>query len=427
MGGDRAWLGEVALLTIDRIYTNQKRREAPMPAIEHRRFGLEHCMTDRRSLLLGCGAATIGLALNYLPLRSVFAAPAEAEVLPWLDQPTAIPERAARVVGNLQRWEDLTSWITPNQQFFSVAHYGVPSIDLQNWSLEISGLVHRPRRYTLAELKARPRQEVTFTVECSGDRGLPFLQSAIGNARWAGTPLARVLAEAQPLKNGIEVVFIGGDAGEETVRDVKFTSNFARGMSLAEAMEPKNLLCYEMNGAPLPTANGAPLRLITPGWYGIANVKWLKRIEVRETRYAGRFMGRDYVTLREEQRDGEKFWAETLVGRWRINSAPARVVKQGSQYRIVGAAWGAPIARVEVQVDGGKWIPARIEQGSSDGLTWKFWSLDWPSPSAGEHSIASRAVDTSGNIQPSIDDPVLAGKKTYWESNGQAARRVRIT
>jgi DMSO/TMAO reductase YedYZ molybdopterin-dependent catalytic subunit len=70
-----------------------------------------------------------------------------------------------------------------------------------------------------------------------------------------------------------------------------------------------------MNGEPLPHANGFPLRLITLGWYGIANVKWLKRIEVRETRYMGRFMARDYVTIREEPRDGETVWMETSVGR----------------------------------------------------------------------------------------------------------------
>jgi DMSO/TMAO reductase YedYZ molybdopterin-dependent catalytic subunit len=170
-------------------------------------------------------------------------------------QPPPIPAAKAGVIKNLQHWEDLASWITPNDRFFSIAHYDRPEIAAQNWSLEIAGLVARPRRFTLAELRARPRHEVTFTIECSGDRGLPFFQSAVGNARWTGTPLAPILAEAQPLKSGIEVVFTGSDAGEETVRNVKFTANFARSMSLADAMDPNNLLCYEMNGAPLPRAN----------------------------------------------------------------------------------------------------------------------------------------------------------------------------
>lgn len=116
--------------------------------------------------------------------------------------------------------------------------------------------------------------------------------------------------------------------------------NFARSMSLADAMNPENLLCYEMNGAPLPTPNGFPLRLIAPGWYGIANVKWLKAIEVRDTRFMSLLMARDYVTIREEEHNGETVWAETSVGRARIKSAPAKVTRTDSGYRIIGAAWG---------------------------------------------------------------------------------------
>ncbi|TIO99122.1 MAG: sulfite oxidase, partial [Mesorhizobium sp.] len=113
-------------------------------------------------------------------------------------------------------------------------------------------------------------------------------------------------------------------------------------ISLADALDPKNILCYEMNGTALPADNGFPLRLIAPGWYGIANVKWLKRIEVRDQRFVNQFMGRDYVTLREEEHNGETVWMETSVGRARLKSAPARVTHIGNDYRIVGAAWGAP-------------------------------------------------------------------------------------
>ena len=129
-------------------------------------------------------------------------------------------------------------------------------------------------------------------------------------------------------------------------------------MSLADAMSPNNLLVYEMNGAALPQPHGAPVRLIAPGWYGVANVKWLNRIEVRDTRYMGRFMARDYVTIREEQHNGDTESVETSVGRNLLKSAPAKVTRKDGQYRIVGAAWGAPVARVEVQVDGGPWRPA---------------------------------------------------------------------
>ena len=218
-----------------------------------------------------------------------FAAPTGDEVIRWLDLPPPVPEPAAGAVKNLQVWEDLDSWITPNDKFFSIGHYNWPDIDANNWTLEVTGLVNNPTRYTLPQLQARVRRDIVFTLECSGDRGFPWFQSAVGNAQWGGTPLASILAEAGPKKDGIEVVFFGSDSGEETVRDLKFTTNFARSMSLSDAMDPNNLLAYEMNGAPLPQQHGFPVRLIAPGWYGIANTKWLKRIEVIDRRFEGKF------------------------------------------------------------------------------------------------------------------------------------------
>jgi hypothetical protein len=138
-------------------------------------------------------------------------------------------------------------------------------------------------------------------------------------------------------------------------------------------------------------------------------------------------MARDYVTIREEQRDGETVWMETSVGRALLKSVPAKVTRKDGQYRIVGAAWGAPIQRVEVQIDGGPWMPATIDRREEAEFAWKIWSLDWQNPPTGEHSITSRAIDTAGNIQPAMDDPRIAMKRTYWESNGQVTRRVRLS
>ena len=225
----------------------------------------------------------------------------------------------------------------------------------------------------------------------------------------------------------LEVVFFGTDKGEVTIRDIKMQQNFARSMSLADAMNPDNLLCYEMNGATLPAPNGFPLRLITLGWYGIANVKWLKGIEVRDTRFMSLLMGRDYVTIREEEHNGETRWIETSVGRALIKSAPAKVTRNDSGYRIIGAAWGAPIDRVEVRIDQGPWKPAIIDHSEEAEYAWKIWSLDWANPSPGEHTVTSRAISTTGQIQPAMDDPLIAKKHTYWESNGQVTRRIRIS
>jgi hypothetical protein len=117
---------------------------------------------------------------------------------------------------------------------------------------------------------------------------------------------------------------------------------------------------------------------------------------------------------------------ETSVGRALLMSVPAKVTRKNGQYRIVGAAWGAPIARVEVQIDSGPWVPATIDRDEEAAFAWKIWSLDWKQPTPGEHTIVSRAIDTQGNIQPALNDPQLAKKQTRWESNGQWTRRIRI-
>src|SRR5262249_4710926 len=156
------------------------------------------------------------------------------------------------------------------------------TVDPQKWRLALTGLVKQPLSLTIDQLKARPRQEVTYTLECSGNTGLPFFWGGVGNATWAGTALAPLLPAAAILDPGKDVAFSAHDVGKQTVRGMDLTTPFARSMSVTDAMSPDNLLCYEMNGQPLDAGHGAPLRLLTPGWYGVANVKWLARIEVIE-------------------------------------------------------------------------------------------------------------------------------------------------
>ncbi|MEJ7900445.1 MAG: sulfite oxidase [Thermomicrobiales bacterium] len=382
--------------------------------------------TTRRRLLKQGGLAVAGLsALRLAGPTAAFQTPATGEVIPWLDQPAEnpVPEIAVKQLA----WEDLDSWLTPLDQFFVIKHYNEPNLREEDYHLEISGLVTQPMSLTLADIKARARQEVTYTIECSGNSGLPFLTGAVGNATWAGTPLSPILEEVGVLDEGIEVVFWGADAGEQTWRDeIKITEHFARSMSLADAMAKDNILAYEMNGEPLPSLHGFPLRLIAPGWYGIANVKWLTRIEVRDARYQGNFMARDYVTIREEERDGETVWTFTSVAHGLLKSAPAKVTRQGDAFTIMGAAWGAPIGGVEVKIDDGPWQPATLTEGEGSPYSWVFWMFDWDKPTAGEHTVTSRAIDVDGNVQPALDDPLLAGKATYWESNGHIMRRIQI-
>jgi DMSO/TMAO reductase YedYZ molybdopterin-dependent catalytic subunit len=406
---------------------------------------------SRRTLLKEGSAAFAGLTVLHVSgPATAFPEQGDEEVVPWLDQPP--PNPVPEVIVRQLDWEALESWLTPPDQFFVINHYGQPGgLDAAAWRVGIDGLVARPQSLSLADLRSRPRRDVHFTMECSGNTGPPFFIGGVGNARWTGTPLAPLLRQAGVLKAGIEVVFWGVDAGPVTIRDnsgivgagrtgvgtpdadggldLTITEQFARSMSLDDALGGDNLLCYEMNGAPLPPEHGFPVRLIAPGWYGVANVKWLTRIEVRDSRYQGRFMARDYVTIREEVRAGNTVWTFTSVTHDRIKSAPARVTRRAGRYAILGAAWGAPIAAVEVQIDDGPWLPARLRRQPARRareFAWRFWTLNWGSPAPGEHTIRSRAFDTHGNVQPAPDDPFLASKVTFWESNGHITRRVRI-
>jgi DMSO/TMAO reductase YedYZ molybdopterin-dependent catalytic subunit len=381
---------------------------------------------SRRAMLKGSATLAALVALGF-PLEALeVEAAAGEEVIPWLDQPPPFPGPPEQVATQLV-WEEIDSHLTWNEKFFTVQHYGQWLVIREpDWRLELGGLVQKPMLLTLAELRARPRQQVSFTLECSGNHGFPFFTGGIGTAVWAGTPLAPLLREAGPLPQGTEVVFWGADAGPAKVGDQTITEQFARSMSLADALDPNMLLCYEMNGSPLHPAHGFPVRLIAPGWYGVANVKWLTRIELLNTRYEGRFMGRDYVTQRSVQQGDQKVTRFTSVGRARLKSAPARIVR-AAQYRIEGVAWGAPIERVEVQIDGGPWLPASIvDEDMGAGYAWRRWRLDWGQPTPGEHTVTSRAFDTSGRVQPAQSDPEIVNKLTYWESNGQITRRVRI-
>ncbi|MGI8643964.1 MAG: sulfite oxidase [Thermomicrobiales bacterium] len=382
--------------------------------------------TVSRRTLVKQGTATVA-GLSVLRLAGpahAFGSQSGEEVIPWLDQPEDNP--VPEVIVRQLKWEELNSWLTPPDQFFVIKHYDEPTLNARDWSLEISGLVSKPLTLTLADLQARARREVTFTLECSGNSAFPFNKGLVGNATWAGTSLAALLVEAGVREEGIEVVFWGADAGEQTWRDVAITEQFARRMSLADAMHADNILAYEMNGEELPSLHGHPIRLIAPGWYGVANVKWLTRIEVIDRRYQGHFMARDYVTIREEEHDGETVWTFTSVSRARLKSAPAKVTRSGDQYSIMGAAWGAPIAGVDVRIDDGDWQPATLTEGEGSQYAWVFWSLDWETPEAGEHTVTSRATGVNGDVQPAPDDPFLAGKSTYWESNGHITRRVQI-
>ena len=381
---------------------------------------MQTTLTRRDAIKKSVAFAALAFSQQPLRLFGFTEAPDEGVVVPFLDvQPP----------GKMLHWQDLTSWITPNEQVFAVAHYGTPTFDLDNWHLEIGGLVRQARSLTLAEIKARKQQTVVATLECSGNSSNPGFMGAVGNARWTGTPLAPLLRECGLDPRAIELVFFGTDEKVEKIREKDYPQNFARSLSRAEALRDEVLLAYEMNGVPLSKDHGAPVRLVVPGWFGVAWVKWLKRIEVLDRRYMNRFMARDYVTIRGEEKDGKTIWRETSVGPIDIKSVLARAVRlKDGTIRLQGAAWtdGTPLRQVDVQVDGGPWRHAQLQAKPQAQYGWTFWTYDWKSPDPGDHILVSRAVDTAGRVQPAADDPSIKLKRTYWEANQQWPRKLRL-
>jgi DMSO/TMAO reductase YedYZ molybdopterin-dependent catalytic subunit len=379
----------------------------------------------RRDVLQGLFAASVALEFGGLPVLVL----AQGEVVvPFTDVPPPAPPAPGAPAPPVRfDPKNLTNFIVSNDEFFAVAHYGMPTVDAATYKLRITGLVDRPLELSLAELMKRPRVEHTVGFECSGNnnaRGNPL----VGNARWAGTALAPILKEAGLKPNAREIVFFSADKGTEDVThgrgNAKVEQHFARGMELDAALRPDVMIVYEMNGQPLPVKNGAPVRLIAPGWYGVANVKWLDHIHAQDTRHMGRFMGRDYVTLKSEDVGGETLWMETWVGRMRLKSAIARLTRNGDALKAVGFALtdGTPLKAIEVKVDDGPWKTATMWKENTP-QSWKLFTYQWTGAQAGDHTIVSRAIDVQGNVQPEQDHPT---KRSQWENNGQFVRKFTL-
>jgi DMSO/TMAO reductase YedYZ molybdopterin-dependent catalytic subunit len=366
--------------------------------------------------------AVAALAMLERPLSSFgFDAPMEDSV--------QIPFVEPQAKGAGIRWDDLKDWLTPSKQLFAVQHYGVPKALPDPYQLEISGLVKNPKTLSLEAIQARKKKTITATLECSGNGSGSGFMGAIGNVKWTGTPLAPLLKDCGIKARAKEVVFFGADEKKEEIRKVEYKQNFARSLSMEDALREDILLAWEMNGEPLTKEHGSPLRLVVPGWFGIAWIKWLTRIELIDRRYMSKYMAREYVTIRGEEKGDKTIWRETSVGPMDVKSIVARVLRlQDGTIRVTGAAWtdGTPLKTVELKIDDGEWRSVKLDKKNTAKYCWTFWNYDWPKPQTGEHTLVSRAIDVDGNVQPGAKDPAIALKKTYWEANQQVVRKIVI-
>lgn len=382
---------------------------------------------DRRNILKG-GVMMGGFAMTgSVPFLSPTALGQNEVIVPFTDMPpgfTGPPKVPGGVFyQNTQNIEDFYS--RNEDQFYVVQHYGQPQLDAGTHQVRLTGMVNNPLTLSMSDIRRRPKVEITAAFECGGNRQ-EIYHGLIGNALWGGCRLRDILLEADVQTGGTEVVFYGADVGTETIRETQVEQSFARALHIDEAMLDDVLVVYEMNGEPLPLYHGFPVRLLVPGWYGVANVKWLHQIHVQDRRFAGKYMARDYVTLSRRNIGGEMRWEERLVTRIQLKSAITRVTRTGNTHNIMGFVLndGTPIRSVEVKIDNGPWQAAQILPGATR-YSWKLFSFAWENASPGDHEIVSRVTDVNGQVQATPEE--LPEKISRWENYGQFTRTLTIT
>ncbi|HEX2094145.1 MAG TPA: sulfite oxidase [Longimicrobiaceae bacterium] len=313
--------------------------------------------------------------------------------------------------------------ITPAGRHFVRTHFGIPLLDRGRHRIAVDGAVRERLELELGELSRLPGRSVALTLECAGNDRLSFTPlptgelwggGAVGTAVWGGVPLREVLSRAGLAPGAREVVVEGADAGP--AEEGEGTIHFARALPVKKALDPDTLLALEMNGAPIPREHGAPARLIVPGWYGMASVKWVTRITVLTEPFRGYFQRDRYVY------DYGAGGTPEPVAEIRVKAA-ITAPRDGDQVPVgpvlvCGWAWSgaAPVSAVEVAADGGDtWDEARMLPASSR-YRWQRWEYAWEVRSPGRHTLRVRARDDAGRTQP--DAP-------RWNRLGYGANGVR--
>ena len=377
-----------------------------------------------------------GLSLAGFLALADWAVPALAEGetdVPFTDYPK---DFTAGGTGSPRRTFDmrtLDGLIVPKDKFFVLQHFNQPEIDAGAYRLKLTGMVNKPMELSLAELRKMRSTELVAGYECSGNSARAF-EGLSSCGRFTGVPLRDVLNHAGVASKAREVVFLGTDRGEQEVvfrqQTFKLNQQFARSITLENATKPEPLLAYALNGEPLTVPQGAPLRLLMPGWYGVCNVKWLSEIHLQEDRFLGNFQARWYRSVvgvggTGEDADPGTQWMENEITRLHLKSAVARVRKSGNTLQILGFVLndGTPLKVVEVKIDDGPWQKASLDPANTK-YSWKLFTYRWEGATPGEHTIVSRVTDEAGNVQPTAEE--LKRKKTFLQDNAQFPRKVMV-
>jgi DMSO/TMAO reductase YedYZ molybdopterin-dependent catalytic subunit len=311
-----------------------------------------------------------------------------------------IPYGAGNFGMPLELMEPDGELIVPTDRFFMRSNGPVPMIDPDTWSMTVTGRVEHSLHLRLDDLQMMPQRTLTAFLECAGNGrtrftpvpdGTPWGNDAVGNAVWAGVPLGLVLDLAGMHDEAVDIVCQGGDFPE-----------MQRGLPLTVARDPDTLLVLRMNGEPLPLAHGGPVRLLVPGWAGIASTKWLVGLHVLDGPFTGFWNSDNYVFWGADgtpQRPIREMAVKSVI------SAPLQgaVIEPGSTV-VAGYAWSGygAVTKVEVSVDGGvSWQQANL-QGTGRRSWVRFW-YPWTA-TRGQHRLMTRATDERRLRQPTVAD-----------------------
>jgi len=338
--------------------------------------------------------------------------------------------RSAARTGSAQNFETnpsgLARALTDNASFFVRSHFPAPQIDLESWRLTVEAEDGSRSTFTRAQLGRMRQRRVAVTLECAGNGRAGFGEvaegevawgpGAVATAVWSGVPLSDLLPER--MGGAVtQVVAEGADSGALPGRDEPVP--YLRALPIEKALEPDTILALRMNSRPIPPAHGFPARLVVPGWYGMASVKWVRTIRLLAgAPLATHFNTTKYVYVTPA---GARPVTEMRVKSLVTHPRDGETVRAGEASVIRGKAWSGAggIERVRVWVDGVEGEAAVVQRRGP--RAWATWSFAWTPRRPGPVSIRSRATDEAGNEQP---DAPFANRYQYGFN---AVRTIGVT
>jgi DMSO/TMAO reductase YedYZ molybdopterin-dependent catalytic subunit len=314
-------------------------------------------------------------------------------------------------------FEQLDEFLTPNDLFYIRSHFKAPMLDRQDYRLAVYGAVERPLKISYEELLAMPSVTQAATIECAGNgrifmvpqvKGAQWQLGAVSTANWTGVPLSALLERAGVNAEACEILFESCDRGTPKEEPIPpGDTQYSRSLAMTKAHDV--IIAYQMNGEEISRDHGFPLRVVVPGHYGMAWVKWLTGIRVLTEPFKGYWQTSDYGYWDYDENHNP---LRRALGQMALKSSIARprtreFVPAGQSYRVFGAAWGSDtvVEKVEVSTDDGKTWQSVDFLDEAQPFVWRRWEFDWKVPTeTGTYTLKSRATDARGNVQPEHHD-----------------------